>query len=301
MAPYINQHKSTLFMQRRMLTFLLLITILAIFVLLSISFLGFWQATHPVKLTSRSTPSKLGWQYEAVKLTTTDKLKLDAWFIPADKETKNAVIILHGYPAEKSGLLPWAAFLKADYNLLFFDFRYFGNSEGSFTSLGYHEVKDVLSAIDFLKKKDMTNISVMGFSFGGAVALLTTSHTKDISAVVTDSAYASIDAMAKVYYGGYTLLEGILTPMTKLWGRIIYGIDIQAITPFEQVKHVQTPMLIIHSQQDDLIAVSNAYKLKEALIDNKNAQVLIVEGGGHNNIRREVEPSIVEFFKEHMQ
>ena len=269
-----------------------------VFFILFLSLWGFWQATHPPKITSKLTPADLGWQFEEVSLETSDKVKLAAWYIPNENQSDKAIIILHGYPADKGDLLYWASFLKDKYNLLFFDFRYFGKSEGSFTSLGYHERKDVLAAIKYLKEKGVDKIGLMGFSFGASVALLTLTETADVAAVAAHSAYANLDLMGKTYYGKTPFLLGPLTVLTKFWGRVIYGINADEIAPEEAIKKVDTPIFIIHSRQDELILVENAERLRQALVGNKQSEVWIYDRGIHGEIGGEdYQEKTLQFFE----
>ena len=276
-----------------------------LFFILFLSFWGFWQATHPPKITSSLTPKDLGWQFEKVSLKTEDGLKLAAWFVPTEKQTDKAIVVLHGYPADKGDLLYWVSFLQEDYNLLFFDFRYFGRSEGSYTSLGYHERKDVLAGIDFLKKRDIEKIGLMGFSFGASTALLTLPQTKDVDAVVADSAFASLDLMGEGYYGNIPFLQKPLILLTKFWGRLVYGIDADEITPETAVKEVQIPIFLIASRQDETVPIENAERLKQALKGNPNAEFWFIDKGIHGSLSAEsqnqYESKVLKSFKENLK
>ena len=237
-----------------------------------------------------------------INLKTEDGLKLSAWYIPAGNKNDKAIIFLHGYPADKGDILSWADFLRGDYNLLFFDFRYFGQSEGSFTSLGYHEREDVISAINFLKKEGIANIGLMGFSFGASVALLTLPETFDVKAVVADSAFANLDLMAKGYYQNIGFLEKPVTALTKFWGRLLYGIDTRKITPEEAIKDTKVPIFIIHSRQDNVVLVENAKRLQSALSKNSNAITWIYDRGVHGELGSRVyEGKIKSFFEKNLR
>ena len=265
------------------------------------SFTGFWQATHPQKLISVETPKDFGWEAEDVELVTSDGLKLSAWFVPSKNPTDAAIVLLHGYPADKGNLLPWATFLKDSYNLFFFDFRYFGRSAGSYTSLGFEERKDVLAAVEFLEKRGIEKIGLMGFSFGASVALLTLPETGNVATVVADSAFANLDLMGKTYYGNLLILQKPLTFLTKFWGRLIYQIDADKIVPEKAVKDSQTPIFIIANRNDNLIKVENAEKLANALKNNKNAKIWIYDGGVHGEIGgAEYNQKILEFFSKNL-
>jgi dipeptidyl aminopeptidase/acylaminoacyl peptidase len=266
-----------------------------------LSFWGFWQAVHPQKIVSNLTPKELGWGFEEVSLKTEDGLALSAWFIPTENKTNKTIILLHGYPADKGDLLRWSTFLKDHYNLFFFDFRYFGKSEGGYTSLGFHERKDVLAAIEFLKNKGIRDIGLMGYSFGASVALLTLPQTSDVKVVVADSAFANLDLMGKPYYANYSFLHKPLTILTKFWGRVVYGIDADEVAPEQAVKNAKIPIFIIASRQDELVLVENAERLKEALRGNQNAKFWIYDRGLHKGLGGDAyQEKILQFFKKNL-
>jgi len=80
---------------------------------------------------------------------------LKGWLVkPAHPGTRSpAIIICHGVGANRSDFTELAAsFPKRGYFILQFDFRAHGESAGSRTSLGYHEQKDIIAALHYLKK-----------------------------------------------------------------------------------------------------------------------------------------------------
>lgn len=96
-------------------------------------------------------------------------------------------------------------------------------------------------------------------------------------------------------------MQPLLTPLTKFWGQLIYGIDADEVVPEKAVKGVQTPIFIIHSRQDETTLVENAEILRESLKDNKNAQVWIYERGRHGELGgSEYQQKILEFLEEHL-
>src|SRR3990167_11069470 len=171
--------------------------IIAIIVL---SLLGFYLAIRPFRITSSITPKEMGLAYEKVSFRTEDNVLLHGWFIPAKKTPAKTLILLHGYPADKGNILPVMAFLHAKYNLLLFDFRYFGESEGWYSTAGKNEVLDLRAAIQYLGTKGIHEVGVWGFSLGGAVAIMTAPHSPEIKAIVAESSYARLDWMAQEYY-----------------------------------------------------------------------------------------------------
>lgn len=271
------------------------------------SFYGFWQATHPPKFHTLQTPKDLGWQFEEVTITTSDGIKLAAWFVPSEKKTDQVIILLHGYPADKANLLNWAEFLHEDFNLFFFDFRYFGKSEGGQTTIGSSEQKDLQAAIEYLRERGLVKIGAMGFSMGGAVAILTAANPSadGLKAVVSDSAFANLDLMGYEFYRNLFVLKYPLTWFTKMWTWILLGIDVNQISPERAAQNLKIPILLIHSKADQTIPFENALRIQRALQNNPKAEFLFVSEGSHGylpqTILEEYQKRVAEFFGENLK
>lgn len=272
--------------------------------LIAFSLYGFWTATHPPKYITNLTPKDMGWEFEDVRLTTKDGMKLAAWFIPSTTKSDNVIILLHGYPADKANLLGWAEFLHQDFNLFFLDFRYFGDSEGKLTTIGDKEQQDLKAAIDYLEKEGFTKIGAMGFSLGGAVVILTAPKDNRIKAIVSDSAFANIDFMGNEFYKHLFILKYPLTNLTKLWATIFLGINADEIAPERAAANLKIPALFIHSKKDQTIPFENAERLQKALKNNSKAEFYFLEEGTHGflplKVLEDYQARVLEFFREHL-
>lgn len=261
------------------------------------SFWGFYSAIHPSKkLQSSITPSQLGIKYEAVSFTTKDNLILQGWFIPSSKKHAKTIILLHGYPADKGNILSSRLFLHPEFNLLFFDFRFFGKSEGQYTSFGANEVLDLEAAVNFLKQKNINEVGVWGFSMGASTALLAAKKIPEIKAIVAESGFARLDKMLYVYYRT-AILKYPLALLTEVWSKILLGIDVDEVSPMNAIKNVPIPILIIHSRADSQIPFEHAEWMKNALKDNPHAQFLFINDLGHGQINSTVQEKIKLFFE----
>ena len=230
--------------------------------ILLLSALQFLLAIRPFSIHSHIAPSYFRLLHEEVSFITNDGLKLKGWFIPG-RDAKATVIVTHGYPADKGDLLPLAVFLHPHYNLLLFDFRYFGESEGAITTVGYREQEDLRAALRYLKQRGEERIGGLGFSLGAAVLLMV--QDSDLKAVVADSSFADIDRMLEVVYGflpGPTKDPFLWT--TRLYARLFLGIDTQEISPLRAIRERTQPVLIIHGALDGQIPVEHARLLYEA-------------------------------------
>lgn len=280
----------------------ILLTIVAF--LLFTSLWGFYTSVRPVKIVSTITPKELGLAYEQVTFTTKDGLTLSGWFVPNELSTKGGpafggqtktIILLHGYPADKGDILPALAFLREKYNLFLFDFRYFGQSQGSYSTAGAKETADLIAAIQYLKMRGIDKVGVWGFSMGGAVALMTAPQAPEIKAIASEASYARLDLMARELYR-LPLLNYPLAELTRLWTKLFLKVDIRRVAPAETVKNIQIPVFIIHSTNDDVIPFGHALLLQDSLKDNPRADFWFQENLIHGQFDKTYQKKIEDFF-----
>ena len=277
---------------------MLIVLVIIITYFLFASFWGFYTIIKPPKIISHITPKTLGLDYEDVSFTTTDNLTLRGWWIPA-KAGKKTIILLHGYSADKGDILPIMAFLNKTYNLLLFDFRYLGQSEGKYSTLGAKETEDLSSAIRFLKSRGITEVGVWGFSMGGAVALMTALEAPEIKTIVSESSYARLDLLGTQLYR-VPVLRYPLGYLTNLWARIILGMNTVGTSPVRIAQNLTIPILIIHSKNDNVIPFEHALLLQEALKNNPKAEFWFEENLVHGQFGQSYQNRISEFFEKNL-
>jgi len=273
-------------------------------IIIIFSVLTFIISVHPPRLDGKRTPADLGLDYEDVSFKTSDGLTLKGWFIPSNY-SKATIIVGHGYPFSKSNILGLGVFLHKHYNLLLFDFRYFGESQGRYTTAGWKEQKDVLAAIDYLKsRKDInkSKIGAIGFSLSASTFIMT--KTSDIKAIVADSPYASLDGIIEQ---SYFIFPGPLKLpfvwITKLLAKITFGLNTKDISPEKDIKNIGIPILLIHGDRDSQIPVENSKVLYEAS-DKNLTELWLIEGADHGysyaSNPSEYEKRVLEFFDKHL-
>jgi dipeptidyl aminopeptidase/acylaminoacyl peptidase len=268
-------------------------------ILVVASLWGFYISIRPPKILSSITPRDLKMGYEDVSFKTADGLKLRGWYIPCAKTTGKTLILLHGYPADKGNILPPLAFLQEDFNLLLFDFRYLGESAGSYSTAGAKEVEDLLAAIQFLKVRGIAEVGVWGFSMGGAVALMTIESASGIRAVVSESSYANLADMAFQLFR-IPLLNYPMAYLVRTWARLFLGIDLSDISPAQRVRETKIPVFLIHSSADEVIPFSHGQALRQALAKNPNAEFWFEESNIHGQLGSDYQRRVRNFFLRHM-
>lgn len=267
--------------------------ILIFFLLLSLW--GFYFAIRPLRIITLVTPKQFDLNYDTVTFRTKDHVLIKGWFIPNKNPRAKTIILLHGYPADKGDLLASRLFLHQDYHLLLIDFRYLGESEGSYSTAGFKEVKDLKAAIKWLHSRGIHELGIWGISMGAAVALMAAPSSKEIKAVVAESSYARLDMMAAQYFT-IPLLRYPLGQLMRLWGWLFLGYDAKKVSPMDAAAQLTIPVLLIHSQTDALIPFSQAKLIQAALRNNPHAEFLFFADEPHGGLPPDYQSKIKAFF-----
>ena len=279
---------------------LIIIFLLIIVFVILFSFLTFLMSIKPGKWPIEFTPKSFNLKYEEVDFKTSDGLKLKGWFIPSNI-SDDTIIVMHGYPTNKADVLPFSMFLLKKFNVFLFDFRSFGESEGSYTTAGFKEVNDLDAAVKYLMdRKDVKNIGALGFSLGGAVAIM--NDNNNIKAVVTDSTYSNLNNMIEIMYKNFYFLKYPFVQLTRIYSKIFFNVDLKEVSPENSIKNIDKPILIIHGEKDSQIPVNEANILHNA---NKDTKLWIVENADHGatyaNNKEEYEKRVLEFFEKNLK
>ena len=268
------------------------VLVLAAFLLASLG--SFWLAVRPPRIAIPLSPEDYRLPVEPVRIRADDGVRLAGWFVP--RPGAPAIVLLHGYPAEKADLLPIATALAPQFATLLVDLRYFGDSEGRATTLGYRERQDVKRIVDFLESRGAPAVGVFGFSLGGAVALLTAAEDPRIRAVAAYAPFADLEALGHELYawmwlGRYPFVAAMLG-----WSRLAFGADISRPSPAEAAARLRVPVLLVHSRQDEQISFRHAERLRAALAANARAEFEFMERGRHGELPAGFEGRLARFF-----
>jgi alpha-beta hydrolase superfamily lysophospholipase len=230
-----------------------------------------------------ANPAELGLAYEEVRFTTEDGVTLAGWLVEARRETRAAVILLHGYSWHR---LPWLTafvpWLAERYHVLQFDFRGHGASGDADITLGSAERRDVAAAVRLLEGRGLGPIALMGISMGASVAILSAPDLP-VAAVVADAPYADLHnpIANRMQEGRY--------PLPRLGSRIIVAAaSLRArtwlLSPISRVAQVAPRgLLVIAPSEDELIDHQQALRLFAAARDPK--ELYVVAGAGHSAAR----------------
>ena len=210
----------------------------------------------------------------------------DGYVIHGDYSLNNSkkfVICMHGHTSNRQASLKYAyAFYRLGYSLVFFDHRSHGDNERGIVTMGYQEHKDAIEIISQVRKKfgEDIELGLFGCSMGGATSLMCVNNVKNLSFVVSDCAFASLEDLVRGFVKQHHSIAWMHLPWTNLFLKKKYGFEFKDVSPKEELKsNKETPILFIHGDKDDFVYPSNVEMLYSN--DAGPKQLEIFEGADH--------------------
>ncbi len=213
--------------------------------------------------TLTATPADIGLEHEDVSLVTVDNEELHGWYIPATNPG-GVVLFFHGNAGNISHRLESIEiFNELDLDVLIIDYRGYGQSTGKASEQGTY--LDAQAAWDYLVDKRGVapgDMVIFGRSLGGAVASWLAARSTP-GAVILESCFTSgVDMAARLY----PFLPA------RLITRLKYPVK-------DYVKQLSSPLLVVHSQQDEIIPFDMGQSIFTAAPEPKEMMEL---SGDHN-------------------
>jgi len=181
------------------------------------------------------------------------------------------IVLCHPAAYDQDFLIPFEEKAFSYYNCIRFDFRRHGqNSEGQTTTLGKKEVYEVNAAVEHLKNDPRTkNLPIYGFgvSMGAVVLIEAESQKHQFDALILQSPFESLREQVKRSFGffrGPLMHNLIFREPVRLFAKLKYRIRMCKVYPVRSIKNIHTPILLIHSCDDQVIDIQAYQQLKAA-------------------------------------
>ncbi len=251
-----------------MLTLLWILIILVVLAIATGLILSFHFSRRSL-LGETHTPAEYGLNYEQVEFKTKDRLTLRGVWIPASGSDK-AIIFLHGHDSSHDfDIYRVPALQAAGFNVLMFDFRAHGRSDGKMKTFGYKERWDVQAAIELIRKLGMQHIGIYGTSYGGMAAMLSVPICPEVEAVISDGGPGSLMTGATAWAMERRLPKWLGRVLARLFFSITsvrLGVNIFRYEPRRWVGKISPrPIFFIHGDKDLLCAdFDDLYKAAKA-------------------------------------
>jgi pimeloyl-ACP methyl ester carboxylesterase len=219
-----------------------------------------------------------------ITLTTQDGLKL-AGLLMMRPRARRTVVMCHGYGMTKEYMRPYVDMLPDD-NILLFDFRAQGESEGDTISIGFHEKKDVLAAIAHIQEHEqLKKLPIIGLGVSmGAASLLSAAKEcpHAFKGIILDSTFARlVDQVCQTFAKRTGLPTMPFMKVAVFLFEYLANCRITDVMPCEFIEKVCCPVFIIHSECDQVSALTSAQELYDHA---PSAEMWVVKKSRHGYI-----------------
>jgi pimeloyl-ACP methyl ester carboxylesterase len=250
-----------------------------------------------------SDPGALGLVFEEIRFPTAGGKMLYGWWVPCGEAGAPVLILVHGWGRNVERMLPYVEMLHpAGFDLLVFDARHHGSSDGdAFASMPKFS-EDIRAAVDFAARHRApapAAVGVLGLSVGGSAAIHASAHDPRIVAVATVGALANPrDPRATLGRFWWILAPGLPLAFRFVEWRI--GLRFRAIAPENVIHGACARFLLIHGTADTVIPLAHARRLAAAA--GPAARLWILPGRGHSDPHLEpaMATTLTEFFRENL-
>lgn len=246
---------------------------------LAASFVAERATLHPERRALGPTPTARGMVYTDVSFKTRDGLTLRGWWIPGTQH--ETIVMIHGLSNNREEPLNKAGYLhQAGYNLLVFDLRGHGQSDGNGTTMGYREPEDARAAVAEARALDPGPIALFGYSLGASISVEEAATNPDVTAVIEDSGFSSVGDVFLARFTEVTRLPNLpwAAPLVA-FGALDLGTSLWNVRPAGLAAQLHKPLLAIIGTADTIVPPAEGLAIFDAAPGPK--QLLVVHGAGH--------------------
>jgi pimeloyl-ACP methyl ester carboxylesterase len=203
-------------------------------------------------------------------------VNLHGWRGEADGKHRGTLVYLHGIADNRaSGAGVIERFRKHGFDVVAYDSRAHGESEGKACTYGFFEKQDLRAVLDTFRPGPVV---LIGSSLGAAVALQLAASDRRISAVVAAESFCDLRTVASerapFFFSSATIERAF--KLAEQQG----GFRIDDASPALAARAITVPVLIIHGATDSDTSPDHARRLFTALAGPK--RLILVPNAGHN-------------------
>ena len=194
------------------------------------------------------------------------------------RQTRDRDLPAIGVAANReSGLGIADHFLARGFDVLVYDSRAHGESDGQACTYRFNEKQDLRRVLDHVAA---TPIILMGASMGAAIALQAAAEDARIAAVVAVSSFSDLRTAA-IERTPFFASKGNIAEAFKL-AEAEGAFHVDDVSPMTAAAHVSAPTLLIHGDRDDETPPSHSQRIFAALHAPK--RLILVPNAGHGHV-----------------
>lgn len=209
---------------------------------------------------------------------------LECTWLPMDSAV-GTVVLVHGFKMDRWSMVKYVPLWKnLGFNVLLYDHRFHGMTEGAFVSYGYLEREDLDHVVAWARSQSpKLPIGIHGESMGAATTMLYASwkhRQQEIQFAIEDCGYSDLGAEFKYQLkADFGLPDWGVTHWANRMSRWRYGFDFRNVEPRQELVNCDVPMLFIHGDADFFVPTEMVYENFEAHPGPK--ALYLAPGSGH--------------------
>ena len=201
---------------------------------------------------------------------------LKGWYCHAAGASHGTIIYLHGTADNRTSAAGIAArFLARGFDVVAYDSRGHGESDGDICTYGFFEKQDLHRVLDVINPR---GIVLLGTSLGAAVALQEAAGDSRIAAIVAAETFSDLRTIARERAPFFLSESTIRNAFSLAEQRGQFAVD--NVSPVAAARRITVPVLLIHGELDLETTPDHSQRVLEALAGPK--RLIIVKGAHHN-------------------
>lgn len=205
-----------------------------------------------------------------------------------DFGSERCVMILSGRTETlKYGYYFARPYAESGYNVLVFDPRGHGRSDGEFNTCGFDESRDDLAWVAFLERecgiKEIVFHGICIGAAGGMYAITSESAPESIRAIVTEGMFPNFGESMKNHLIERRKPVFIMYDLINAWMKHYTGHSM-SYGPINVIDKLDKPLLMLHSREDKYSTPEYAQRLFD-LAGSEKKRLVWFEHGAHSMLR----------------
>jgi pimeloyl-ACP methyl ester carboxylesterase len=201
---------------------------------------------------------------------------LRGWRCRATATRRGTLVYLHGIADNRTSAAGVVArFAPRGFDVVAFDSRANGESDGDICTYGFFEKEDLRRIIDTIPPGP---IVLLGTSLGAAIALQEAAHDPRVSAIVAAETFSDLRTVATERAPAF-FTKGIIRRAFQLAEEQGH-FNVDAVSPQDAAASITAPVLLIHGAADVDTRPAHSERVFAALKGPK--RLILVPGAAHN-------------------
>jgi uncharacterized protein len=201
---------------------------------------------------------------------------LKGWRCSTPVTRRGTIVYLHGIAdnrASAEGVI--ARFLPRGFDVIAYDSRAHGQSEGKACTYGYFEKQDLHNVVDTAQPGP---IVLIGTSLGAAVALQEAADDPRVSAIVAAETFSDLRTVA-TERAPWFFTTGVINKAFEL-AEAEGHFRVDAVSPQRAAEQITAPVFLLHGELDRETPPAHSQRVAAAL---KGQKILAIIPGAHHN------------------